>query len=78
MEDFLLDTGNEETPSIEDGAVDSSEEAFMKGYEDEGNAKACPECGMAFDEGVTKEVDGEVQTFCSTGCAEDYEESLGA
>ena len=66
-----------EEPTVEQGALDTSEEGFMKGYMDEEDVKVCAECGDAIKEKfVKKEIDGEKRLFCSESCAEDYEESI--
>ena len=77
--EYLNDTGDSEQPSIEEGAVDSSEEAFMQGYNSDGdNVKECEECGAAIQEDdVKKEIEGQEHHFCSKICAEEFEEGLG-
>ncbi len=69
----------EEKSTVEEGGLDSSEEAFMKGYDNEEKIKECPECGASIeeDEGIVTEIDGENKTFCSEICVNDYKEGLG-
>jgi len=64
--------------NIEDGEVSTSEEAFMKGYHEEGEIEECAECGVAIDEGkgISKDVAGEVFTFCSKECQGEFEEGI--
>ncbi|PIN76459.1 hypothetical protein COV17_02410 [Candidatus Woesearchaeota archaeon CG10_big_fil_rev_8_21_14_0_10_36_11] len=72
----------EETPSekhsVEEGNINSSEEAFMQGYMDDEEVEECAECGTAVEKEkkVVKEINGEELTFCSKTCAHEYEESL--
>jgi len=70
--------GEEEKSTVEEGGLDSSEEAFMKGYDNEEKIKECPECGASIeeDEGIELEIDGDKQKFCSKVCADDYKEGL--
>jgi hypothetical protein len=73
------DPENQEEPSIEDGAVDSNEEAFMKGYNDDEKIEECEECGEALnpDNRLVQVIDEEQHIFCSKTCAKEYEESIG-
>lgn len=79
MEYYISDDGQQEEQKMHEDTYDSSEEAFMRGYNDEGNVHECAECGGAIDDehAVSKEVEGEKVTFCSKTCAEDYMESVG-
>ena len=80
MEDY--NPGEEQTTTseeqyTEDGEVSSSEEAFMKGYNDEDDVLECAECGSAIkEEKFAKEIDGEQHLFCSKLCEQEFEESL--
>ena len=78
--DFEQEKKTEESPSVDEGTVDSTEEGFMKGYMDEGNVEECEECGSAVDKEhkELREIDGETHLFCSKTCAEEFEESLGS
>ena len=70
----MNDLGEEGT--VEEGGVDSSEEAFMRGYNDESDAIECAECGaIAGEDKVEKEINGEKQVFCTELCAKEFEES---
>ena len=70
-EETLKDTATTEEEEDETG--------FMQGYLEEDEAKECSECGGAIrkEKLVVKEIEGETYSFCSKGCAEDYEESTG-
>jgi hypothetical protein len=63
---------------LEEGEIDSSEEAFMRGYSEDEEVEECAECGAAIHEKkVAKVIEEEPRTFCSDLCAKEYEESLG-
>lgn len=64
---------------VDQGGLESNEEAFMKGYREDEEVEECAECGAAVDEEkkVVKEIDGEKLTFCSKVCVKEYEESVG-
>ena len=80
MEIFDNGDGASEQGTIEEGAVDSSEAAFMHGYNADGdNVKECEECGGSIQEDeVSKEIEGEVHIFCSKTCAEEFTESYAS
>ena len=63
---------------LEQGGIESSEQAFMKGYEAEEEIEECAECGSALHEQkkVVKQFDGDAVQFCSADCAEDFAESI--
>lgn len=63
---------------LEQDGLESSEEGFMQGYSSDDEVEECSECGSAIEEDgrVTKEVDGELQKFCSKNCLEEFEENL--
>ncbi len=67
-----------EEPSLDDGEISSTEEAFMKGYEDEADVEECAECGSAVPElkGLSKDIGGEEFMFCSNECAVEFEEGV--
>jgi hypothetical protein len=79
MEHFDEGEGNSEQPTVEEGAVDSSEAAFMEGYNSDGDdIQECEECGASIqEEAVSKEIEGQIHNFCSKICVEEYEEGLG-
>lgn len=79
MELFDNENGNGEQSTVEEGGVDSSEAAFMEGYNSDGeNVQECEECGAAIqDETVSKEIEGQMHHFCSKICSEEFEEGLG-
>ena len=54
---------NSEKGTVDEGALDSSEEAFMQGYNEEGEVAECPECSSAInpEKAVTKVIDEENQ-----------------
>ena len=63
---------------LEQGEIDSSEEAFMRGYSEDEEVEECAECGAAIHEKkVVKTIEEEPRIFCSEICAKEYEESLG-
>ena len=68
-----------EEQRLDDGEISSTEEAFMKGYNEEGDELECEECGSALNDinPISKDIEGEAHHFCTASCAEDYEESLG-
>ncbi len=68
----------DEKSTVEEGSLNSSEEAFMKGYDDEEKIPECEECGSRIDEEqiLKVEIDGEEHIFCTKVCAQEYEESL--
>lgn len=74
---FDEDAANSKRVLEQDG-LESSEEGFMKGYSDDDVVEECAECGSAIDEDgrVAKELDGELQKFCSKNCADEFEENL--
>ncbi|MBU0470877.1 MAG: hypothetical protein KKA62_02905 [Nanoarchaeota archaeon] len=79
MENYVFDEDVKSTEKvIEQEDLESSEEGFLRGYGEEDEVEECAECGSAVDEEkkVTKNIDGEDQVFCSTDCAEDFEENL--
>jgi len=63
---------------VDQGGLDSSEEAFMKGYAEEDEVIECAECGSGIedDKKIVEVVDEETLTFCSQSCADDYKESI--
>ncbi len=62
---------------LEEGALDSSEEGFMKGYSEQEEAGECAECGVSLrDKKTSREIDGEDYYFCSKECAKEFEETL--
>jgi hypothetical protein len=66
-----------EEPTVEQGALDTSEEGFMKGYMDDDDGKECAECGDAIrTDFVEKAIDGEKHIFCTELCAQEFEEGI--
>ena len=66
-----------EEPTLEQGALDTSEEGFMKGYMDDDDGKECAECEDALRaEFIEKVIDGEKHLFCSELCAQEYIDSI--
>ena len=79
MEPELIDDEDEVKHQDEDEIEEETEEGFMKGYSDEEEVEECAECGTAIKKKkVTKEIEGEDYSFCSEGCAKEFEESLAA
>ena len=68
-----------EDQMLDDGEISSTEEAFMKGYNNEGDSEECEECGSSLSDvtPIIKEVDGEAHKFCTKVCADEFEEGLG-
>tara|TARA_Y100000310_G_scaffold137447_1_gene136367 strand:- start:59186 stop:59431 length:246 start_codon:yes stop_codon:yes gene_type:complete len=79
MELFDTENENSEQSTVEEGGVDSSEAAFMHGYNSDGeNTKECEECGVAIqEEDVEREIEGQMHKFCSKICADEFEEGIG-
>ncbi len=81
MDEYTYDEHAEpkEEELLEDGEVTSSEEAFMKGYNDEADVPECAECGTAIerDEASPIEIEGEQYLFCSNVCQEEFKDTLG-
>jgi len=63
---------------LHDGAMDSSEEGFVKGFSEEEEVEECLECGGAVnpEKKVVRKIEGDSHIFCSKDCAEEFEESL--
>ncbi len=78
MENYAFDEDENSTEKLLEEGLETSEEGFLKGYSDEEEVGECAECGSAVNEEnrVEKEVDGETLTFCSSSCAEEFEENL--
>lgn len=53
----------------------SDDQQMLKEFEGDDEVEECAECGGAIREkGVSREIDDEKYQFCSTLCADDYEE----
>ena len=82
MESYLLNGEQDATEGqlVEQGGMDSNEEAFMKGYTEDDVVIECAECGGAVTEEkrVIEEIDGEKQVFCCADCAKEFKESLAS
>ena len=80
MEGLVFDGEHDATEEqmLEQGGLDSTEEAFMKGYSEDEDVTECAECGSAISEEktITKEIDGEKNFFCSEKCVKDFKESM--
>ena len=78
MENHVFEGDGDSTEKLLEEGLESSEEGFLKGYSDEDEVNECAECGSAVDEEkkVEKDVDGEMLVFCSSSCAEEFEENL--
>ena len=79
MENHVFDEDAANSGKIlEQDGLESSEEGFMKGYSDDDDVEECAECGSAIDEEgkVAKEIDGDLNTFCSKNCCAEFEENL--
>ena len=80
MDDYdKMDRDETKEELVAQGGMDSNEEAFMQGYEQDDEVVECAECGSAVsdEKRVVKTINEEEQIFCSQSCAEDYEESIG-
>jgi hypothetical protein len=79
MENYGGEEEVTENKSIEQGGLSSSEEAFMQGYLEDGNVPECAECGGALDDDktlVSRDIEEEKLNFCSSTCADEFEESV--
>ncbi|MBI2146803.1 hypothetical protein HYU22_05695 [Candidatus Woesearchaeota archaeon] len=64
---------------VEQEALESSEEGFLKGYATEEELEECAECGTRLKEKrVAKEIAGEEYQFCSKACATEFEETMAS
>jgi len=81
METFIFDGEQDATEEqlVEQGGMDSSEEAFMKGYTEDDVIIECAECGGAVsdEKKIIQEFDGEKQIFCCEECVKEFKESIG-
>ena len=80
MDNYVFDEKEDSEEHLIEEDLSSSEEGFMKGYLDEEEVKECNECGVAIKnekQAITREIGGEEFVFCSNGCADDFEESVG-
>tara|TARA_Y100000310_G_C20069345_1_gene528618 strand:- start:83 stop:319 length:237 start_codon:yes stop_codon:yes gene_type:complete len=78
MDEYGGDKVSEEKV-LEQGGLSSEEEGFMQGYLDEEETPECSECGAALDDEkniIRKELDDELQAFCSKSCSEEFEDSI--
>ena len=75
MESYTSEEDSETKFTVEQG---STEEGFIKGFEDNEEPDECAECGAAInpEKLVVKEIENESYKFCSEDCAKDYEESV--
>ncbi len=72
MEEEYTNTQKFSEEPIEELAEDQE---MLKEMEGDEEVEECVECGGAIREkGVAREVDDEMQRFCSEACANDYEE----
>jgi ribosomal protein S26 len=80
MEDDQLSGEKDATEEqmVESGGLDSTEEGFIKGYEDDEEVIECAECGSAVpdEKKVCKVVNEESYTFCSEDCSKEFEEGM--
>ena len=79
MEDIPIEGEQDATDQqmLDQGAMDSNEEGFMRGYSEEEEVPECDECGSAIRESkVVVAVGGEEHVFCSHTCAEEFAESV--
>lgn len=78
MEEEEFD-GQEEIQESTAPEEEEDEAGFMQGYLEEDEAKECAECGTAIrkEKLIVREIEAESYSFCSKGCADDFEESLG-
>lgn len=73
-EDVYSEEGREKL--LEDDEIDSDEEGFMEGAEEDGDDAKCRECGKELLDFnfIEKEIKGNKSRFCSEECLEKYEE----
>ena len=73
-EDFDVygNEGREELTNADE--IDDDEEGFMRGYESESDAAFCDNCKKVLErDHVEKDVKGDIFSFCSEECAEEFE-----
>ncbi|MBW2971542.1 hypothetical protein KY359_00770 [Candidatus Woesearchaeota archaeon] len=61
----------------EDDEIDTWEEGFMEGAEDDGEQGKCANCGAALidpDDVVETKIKGKVTWFCSNNCLEEFKD----
>ncbi len=67
---------------LDQGEIESSEEAFLRGYSEDDGEQECAECGKAITKedkkALSKEFEGEKYFFCGKDCAKEFEESLAS
>jgi hypothetical protein len=82
MENTMFDGEHDATEEqmVDQGGLDSSEEAFMKGYSEDEEVIECAECGAAVNDEkkIVELIDEEEHTFCSETCLKDFKESMGS
>ena len=80
MDSFTIDQEKDasEEQLLDNGAMDSSEEGFIKGFSAEEEIEECAECGSAInpEKRVVKEIEDETHKFCSKECALEFIEGL--
>ncbi|MEK6900691.1 MAG: hypothetical protein AABX05_06195 [Nanoarchaeota archaeon] len=78
MDNYVFEDDSDSTEKVLEEGLETSEEGFLRGYSDEEETRECAECGSAVEEEtkIEKEVEGEVLSFCSKSCAEEFEENL--
>jgi len=79
MENYGGEEESKEKQVIEQGGLSSSEEGFMQGYMDDEEIPECAECGGALENDknpILRDVDDEKLNFCSSSCADEFEESV--
>ncbi len=75
-EGIYEEEGRKELIDEEDEITDV-DEGFMKGYEEEEKLAECSNCGKVLNKKtVEEEFNGKVYRFCSSDCAEEYEQTL--
>lgn len=81
MEEFIYDGEKDLTEEqlLDADGLDDAEEGFMRGYSHDEEVEECKECGSVLfdDKKVYREINGEKHSFCSSDCADDFEETSG-
>lgn len=64
---------------VEDDEIDSDEDGFMQGYDSEANPVYCDNCKHILSrKHIEKEIKGELYSFCSDECVDEFERKRAA
>jgi len=61
---------------LEDDEITNLEEGVLQGYEEGKTMDSCANCGQAIidEDFVEEKIEGKIHRFCSTECADEFEE----